>query len=179
MRPMNSLPAAAGLLLVLATGSFSAPIHSETSVGGHGGYWTVPATYDPWAPGWIGHRGHRSPGLAPRDRGLAKDHGGYGAANLPFGLGRMDEGYPIPSRLCGGAVGTGLSQYPLEGPDSETPDLDVTQPGDDGSDARIAATADLDRNANPIPAVPEPGSLAMLGAGALGLLAARGLLKDQ
>ncbi|MBW8886680.1 MAG: PEP-CTERM sorting domain-containing protein [Fibrobacteres bacterium] len=55
----------------------------------------------------------------------------------------------------------------------------MTQPGDDGSDARIAATADLDRNANPIPAVPEPGSLAMLGAGALGLLAARGLLKDQ
>ena len=90
----------------------------------------------------------------------------------------MDEGYPIPARLCGGAPGAGLSQYPSEGP-AEAPEPEDNQPGENGSDAQIAATGDLDKQANPIPAVPEPGSLALLGAGALGLLAARGLLKDH
>jgi hypothetical protein len=177
MRPMNSPLAAAGFLLVLTTGAFAAPILSESSVGGHGGYWT-PNAYGPWTPGSAFHPWHRPHGLDLRAGHLAKDHGSHGAANLPFGLGRLDEGYPIPSRLCGGAPGAGLSQYPSEGP-SEAPDLEDGQPGEDGSDTRISATGDLDRKANPIPAVPEPGSLALLGAGALGLLAARGLLKDH
>jgi len=149
---MNSLPAAAGLLLVLATGAFSAPITSEPSESGHGGYWTQPGPFDPWAPGWAFHRGHRPHGLD------------------------LWAGRPANDQRSQDA---GLSQYTLECPASGAPDLEATQPGEDGSDTQIASTEDLDRKSNPIPAVPEPGSLAMLGAGALGLMAARKLLKDQ
>ncbi len=174
MRPMNSLPAAAGLLLVLATGAFSAPIFPEPSEG-HGGYWSLQGAFSPWAPGRAFHPWHHSHGLDLQALRYASEHR-HGAANLPFGLGRLDEGYPDDSRLCGGQPGAGLSQYPAEGPAPETPDFGGA-PGEQGSDTQIAATGDLDPKSSPIPAVPEPGSLAMLGAGALGLLAARGLLK--
>jgi len=178
MRPMNSLPAVAGLLLVLATGTFAAPITSDPPEGGHGGYWTLPAAYAPWTPAWAFHPAHRSHGWDLRAWRLAYDHPSHGAVILPLGLGRLDEGYSVQSWLCGGAPGAGLSQYPLAGP-PETPDLEETQPGNEGSETQIVPTGDSDRKSNPIPAVPEPGSLAMLGAGVLGLLAARGLLKDH
>lgn len=174
MRPMKSLPAAAGLLLVLSTGAFSAPIYSGPSEG-HGGHLTLPGAYFPWAPGRVLHFKHRSHGFDLRAWQYDNEHR-HGAPNLAYGFGRLDEGYPVDSRLCGGHPGAGISQDPVEVPAPEATDWDGT-PGEDGSDTQIAST--VDPKSDPIPAVPEPGSLAMLGAGGLGLLAARGLLKRK
>jgi len=137
--------------MVLATGAFSAPILSEPIVGGHVGYW-APRAYHPWAPGLTVHRVHHP-------------------HRFVFGDWR-------PTDKAGG-LDAGFSQCLWGNPAAEAPDMDESQPGEDGPESQIAATGDLEHKSDPIPAVPEPGSLAMLGAGGLGLLAARGLLKRK
>jgi len=156
MRLMNTLPAAAGLLLLLAAGTFAAPIGSEPA-GLNGGHWTIPATYAPWDQGWAFHRAHRPHRLDLRVYLLQYGYHSQGAVTGPWNFRRPDEEYPVRPWLCGGEPGAGLSQYPSD-------DDPVVEAPDEG---------------NPVPAVPEPGSLAMLGAGALGLIVARSLLKNR
>lgn len=86
----------------------------------------------------------------------------------------------------GGAPGADLADFPApprtgfpgrHGTDAEEPETDD---GDHGVPPAIGYDRDARPDpASPIPAVPEPGSLALFGAGALGLLAARALLKDR
>jgi hypothetical protein len=175
---MSILPAASGLLLWLATGSFAAPIVAEHSEGGRGGYWSMPITQPPCAKAWAFGAAHHSHGLNLRAWQPGSAHRGHEVAHPPLGLGKWDEQFRVRPWLCGGVSGEGSSQYLSEGPDSETPDFEEPQTGDDDAATRISASGDLDR-ANPIQAVPEPGSLAMLGAGVLGLLLARRVLKDH
>ena len=79
---------------------------------------------------------------------------------------------PLTSWFCGGPDGSQEFAQDPRDQESDEPDAD---------DSPTAIAGDL--NTHPqqpmVPAVPEPGSLALLGAGALGLLAARALAKKK
>lgn len=80
---------------------------------------------------------------------------------------------PITSWFCAGSDG---SQEVAEDPRDQDNDEPDPVEGDESPEIIVA---DLDTHPQQpmVPAVPEPGSLALLGAGALGLLAAHALLK--
>lgn len=147
MRSMNLIPAAAGLVLALAAGTSAAPISPDQSFGAPGAAWNASSDFPPRPRLW-GLRHHHVHGKALQNE-------------------------PITSWFSGGLDG---SQEVAEDPRDQ--DSDEPDPGEeDGSPQIIVAGLDTHPQQPMVPAVPEPGSLALLGAGALGLLAARALLK--
>lgn len=156
MRPMNTLPAAAGLFLVLASGTFAAPISSDQTGNGCFGNWAVPSYLTPREQAWAFHPAHRPHKAHLRPSFLQGDHPGLGAVDIPWG----------PH----GAIHHETRELLPDLPDTDA----------DPDDGGPAAIADQDPGPSPsVPTVPEPGSLAMIGAGALGMLAARAFLRRR
>jgi hypothetical protein len=149
MRSMNIISAAAGLALALATGASAAPISPDLSFGAPGAAWNAPSDFPPRPRLWGLRHGHH------------RLHG------------KTSQNDPLTSWFCGGPDG---SQEFAEDPrDQESDGPDAGE----GDESPTVIAADLNNHPQQpmVPAVPEPGSLALLGAGALGLLAAHALLK--
>jgi len=148
---MNLISAAAGLALALAAGTSAAPISPDQSFGAPGAAWTAPGDFPP----------------RPRLWGLRHVHRPHG---------KTSHSDPLTSWFCGGPDGSQEFAADPRDQESDAPDADEAGQGDE-SPTVIAADLNVNPQQPMVPAVPEPGSLALLGAGALGLLAAHALLK--
>jgi len=158
---MNIFQAAAGFSLVLASGSFAASISSDPTGNGCFGNWTVSSYLSPRDLGWAFHPAHRPHMAKLRPSFLQGNHPGLLSVDIPWG----------PH----GAIHHGTQeQLP------DLPDTDADPEDEDDGPTAIPAIADQDPEPyTPIPTVPEPGSLAMIGAGALGMFAARAFLRRR
>jgi hypothetical protein len=179
MRNWKTNSAVLGLGLVLAaSGAQAGLIPSGYMQGPDFGRWNVPARHDGHGY-WAFHRPARQAyGLDLRallDQYSRRTHSLVPQAAH---VGRLDEDYASAPGLCGGAPGAGLADGgpadTVQGGNEE----EESEPEDE-SGTELAAEDPGRLPASRLPTVPEPGSMAMLGAGALGLLAARAVLKKR
>jgi PEP-CTERM motif len=106
---------------------------------------------------------------------------GHPDFGFPAALGKDPwSGFRFHPALCGKSPGAGVTPAVPEETEASLPEVGQGSPDEEDSPALIADTrGDSGPSQQGIPAVPEPGSLALMSAGLLGLMAARSLLKDR
>ena len=167
MRPIGiNIIKACSLALTLAAGASADLIHSQHPFAqgfGPGWSWQAPRH------GWVTHRPNHFASNARDLQALLNEYARR-THTQPFGkpgIGPLDQDYPGPADL---------HHHDPIWPGS---DADETDQDDDDSGTEIACQPSHDRFPQPTPpAVPEPGTLALVGAGVLGLLAARYCCKN-
>jgi hypothetical protein len=156
-----SLAKACALTLALAAGARADLIRFFPSAADHEGRSSIWNAHPYIRHGWASHRPNRFASNACDLQALLNEYARGTHAPMPGkpGIGPLDLDYPHPAIA-----------------DNETPggQPDLPDPDEDESETDIAAWHDDARLPDPItPAVPEPGTMALMGAGALGLLAVR------
>jgi hypothetical protein len=184
MKPM--LPTSAlGLVLALALGAPASPLSWESPGAGPQPRWIVPAGYFPHAYAWGHHAPHRRHRLDLHALLLRYGRQPSGSLPLNYGSDRFEDAYPPRQGMCGGWPGAGVVRFEPDGPalppmGAAADEAEEKDQGDGDAGAPIIAAWN-DGGVSPaeIPAVPEPGSLALMGAAMLGLTAAGALRKKK
>jgi hypothetical protein len=180
MKSIPVLRAGFALLLALAVRTPASPILGGHPEAGPQYHWTHPADRFQHAYGWNAHDKHRHHHLDLH--ALVQGYGRRTSGSLAMNWGpeRMEDAYRAPHGVCGGSPGAGLVHFWPEGPALNDPDDEEEPESEDAGKPVIAGEwHDGSVSAPGIPSVPEPGSLALMGAGMLGLAAAGAFRKRK
>jgi hypothetical protein len=154
----------------------ASPIPWERPGAGPQSHWIVPVGHYPHGYAWGYHaqRRHAHLDLQALMRRYGRQTHGIQPSNP--GPEHSMAGYPLHRGMCGGWPGSLVRPEP-DGPDPKDGE-DSEDPGEEVGEAPFNASGgDGGIAASHVPAVPEPGSLALMGAGMLGLMAASAFRK--
>jgi hypothetical protein len=169
--------AALGLFLALAAGTQASPINPYRPELNAHALAAHSEAYGLQSLVWGNPGAHRHARFGIHPSAPRNGHPDFG---LPAGLGKDPwAGFRFHPALCAKSPGAGIVPEVPEETEASVPDVEGT-PDEEESPTWVADTrTDSGEAPQGIPAVPEPGSMALMSAGLLGLMAARSVLKGR